>query len=373
MKLSEGIYVNGGFGKSGNPDEDIYVDGETLLNQSYCTLNRQPRLQNSGGKPVGNRCYRVMAVCLGLLCVLLLVAVIVLGVIIYRHHTSMTEEREKFQTSYSNLTMEKDQLQTSYDNLTLQRDQLQSSYNNLILQKDDLQTKYNVLISQMDQLQTSYNNLILQKEQLQTSYNNLTLQKDQLQSSYNNLTLQRDQLQTSYSNLVLHRDDLQMKYNVLKTQKDRLQTSLTNEKHQLQKEKDDLNKALGVLGWKYFSSSLYYISTDTKTWRESRQDCRERGADLVIINSKEEQEFAFNPRNNEQSWIGLTDEETEDVWKWVDGTALTTGYWLKGQPDSQIGDQDCVAIDHESDPLESWRDQGCRWKTYYICERTMES
>ncbi|XP_064819253.1 CD209 antigen-like protein C [Oncorhynchus masou masou] len=184
--------------------------------------------------------------------------------------------------------------------------------------------------AQIDQLQTSYNSLTKERDQLQTSYNTLTKERDQLQTSYNTLTKERDQL---HSDRVF------------------LSGRLTNLKQTCPE------------GWQKFESSWYFLSTETKTWNESRKDCLERGADLVITNSDKEQEFLFNL--NKGVWIGLTDSVTEGTWRWVDSTPLTNPrYWRKPQPDNgagrlEYGEEDCVEIRKDQCPLESWNDLSC--------------
>ncbi|XP_038837742.1 CD209 antigen-like protein D [Salvelinus namaycush] len=76
-------------------------------------------------------------------------------------------------------------------------------------------------------------------------------------------------------------------------------------------------------GWQIkLESSWYFLSNVKKPWKESREDCLKRGADLVIVNSDMEQEFLYGL--NKRAWIGLTDSVTEGTWTWVDGTPLTT-------------------------------------------------
>ncbi|XP_055765140.1 C-type lectin domain family 4 member M-like [Salvelinus fontinalis] len=249
---------------------DIYVSADTLRDSETSTKreetadtapNNGPGDQHSVHFQWWKRPSGVSAVCLGLLCVLLLAGIIGLSV------------------QYSNVSK----------NSSAERDQLQNSYNNLTKERDQLQTSNNNLTTERDQLQTSYNNLTKERDQLQTIYITMTKERDQLQTSNNNLTKERDQLQTE-------RDFLS----------------------------GSIQEQTCPEGWQKFESSWYFLSETTeKTWEKSRQDCLERGADLVIINSREEQEFLFNLKK--RVWIGLTDSVKEGTWKWVDGTPLTTG------------------------------------------------
>uniref|UniRef100_A0A8B9GVK2 C-type lectin domain-containing protein n=1 Tax=Astyanax mexicanus TaxID=7994 RepID=A0A8B9GVK2_ASTMX len=115
-------------------------------------------------------------------------------------------------------------------------------------------------------------------------------------------------------------------------------------------------------GWIFFSSSLYYASTGKKIWTESRDYCRDRGADLVIINSREEQDFINMLRKEKMVWIGLSDGETERVWKWVDGSELITGFWRNGEPNGNRN-EDCVITER------NWSDYPCNRQFNWICEK----
>uniref|UniRef100_A0A4W5R207 C-type lectin domain-containing protein n=1 Tax=Hucho hucho TaxID=62062 RepID=A0A4W5R207_9TELE len=172
-----------------------------------------------------------------------------------------------------------------------------------------------------------------------------------------NATAEREQLQTKNNNLTKERDQLQTIYNNMTEEKGRIQAKLFGIEQHCQE------------GWRYFDSSLYFLSTEMKTWEESRQECLERGADLVIINSREEQTFLFN--FHLRAWIGLTDSVTEKTWKWVDGTSLTTGYWGTGQPGNK-GQEDCVEIYYgQDDPVKTWNDDNCHKKHDWICEKVV--
>uniref|UniRef100_A0AAQ6AEX7 C-type lectin domain-containing protein n=1 Tax=Amphiprion ocellaris TaxID=80972 RepID=A0AAQ6AEX7_AMPOC len=122
-------------------------------------------------------------------------------------------------------------------------------------------------------------------------------------------------------------------------------------------------------GWVYFKHSFYYVSPVKKNWRDSRQECLQRGADLVIINSRDEQ--VFTTQFKKAIWIGLTDSETEDIWKWVDGTLLSTSYWFGSEPNNfGSRDEDCVELGVYGTEM-NWNDAPCRFKNFWICEKML--
>ncbi|KAF1382915.1 hypothetical protein PFLUV_G00148780 [Perca fluviatilis] len=107
----------------------------------------------------------------------------------------------------------------------------------------------------------------------------------------------------------------------LTEERDRLNSSLT----EMAKELDRLKqKKTCPAGWRMFSSSCYLLSAEKGSWEKGGQDCRERGADLVVIESSEEQTLLSDfIKKDTWYWIGLTDRDEEGTWKWVDGTPLT--------------------------------------------------
>ncbi|XP_045568714.1 trichohyalin-like [Salmo salar] len=251
--MSEGVYENSDGFEDDEPDamKNTEIDDQLYSNVRAFKPSSRDGVVDSVHFQWWKRPSGVAAVCLGLLCVLLLTGIIGLSVYygVIGHHDST--ERDQLQASYSLLTKERDQLQTSYSLLTKERDQLQISYSLLSKERDQLQTSYSLLTKERDQLQISYSLLSKERDQLQTSYSLLTKERDQLQTSSNTLTKERDQLQTSYS-------------------------LLTKERGQQQKEKNDLMRKFSNLkqtcpkDWKKFESSWYFLSTETKTWGRAK-------------------------------------------------------------------------------------------------------
>nr|XP_020508499.1 CD209 antigen-like [Labrus bergylta] len=290
---------------------------------------------------------------------------------------TMKTKADELQRSYSSLNSDKDQLQKSYSNLTQSKNLLQNRYQSLSTDKEALQGRYNTLQREKEQLRSDYRNLATVNDQLQKSMGkvqgDLIKEKDRLQQSYNTLTQEKNQLQTNYNDIQTHKETLQVSYNTLQREKDQLQTnyrSLSAVKDQLEKKISKVKERPCQSRWTKFGDNCYYLTAEKRNWTSSRDYCNTEGADLVIINSRDEQVFVNGLLGSgEDTWIGLTDSVTEGTWRWVDGTLVTTTFWGVGQPNNyQERDQDCVEF-WQSATGGSWNDEICSATNVCVCEK----
>nr|XP_046256623.1 C-type lectin domain family 17, member A-like [Scatophagus argus] len=196
--------------------------------------------------------------------------------------------------------------------------------------------------SAINQWDTKYKNLIYE---ITKGRDNLRDERDQLMIHSSNLTQEIELLQGQYNAAIASRDKLQEE--VKRLSLNRTDTTC----HQ---------------GWIKFNNKCYYVSPNglSKTWTNSRKDCQERGADLVIITTKAELDFVS--RSYGVTWIGLRRTEQEHQWKWVDGSNFEEErFWQPGEPNNVDGQEHCAEVSRDAAAL---NDVPCSRKFPWVCE-----
>ncbi|KAA0722329.1 C-type lectin domain family 4 member E [Triplophysa tibetana] len=164
-----------------------------------------------------NRCYRLAAQFLGLLCVVLLAAIIMLYVENKRLKTNYKhDERTEYLLSNA-LATARDQHQVRFNNLSLENEQLENNYR-------IIQVSYSSCVEERDLLQNITVNITKGKHQLRSLISNLVKDKDKLRILSNNLTREKDQSETRYNAIAEQRDQIQNWCNNIKDEKYWLQT-----------------------------------------------------------------------------------------------------------------------------------------------------
>ncbi|KAK9976535.1 hypothetical protein ABG768_021740 [Culter alburnus] len=309
LKMSMHNCINSNMDRE-NEEENIYANEESNSHDIRTGRQISTTHQTSGssGDSVRIRNYRAATVCSVQLCVVLLTALIVLGVHIITKSTNYTQETQQLQTKIINLTEEKTQQVSEIINLTQE------------------------------------------KTQQVSEIINLTQEKTQQLSEIINLTEEKRQLQSDNTNLINERGALLSKNNDLIRERNACRQDFFKENN----------------GWIYGHSSFYYISSEKKSWNESRSYCTERGADLIIINNKEEHDFVQKIIDRHSLfWIGLTDIDEEGSWKWVDGSTPTFWYWGANEPNGKR-EENCALV-HSS----FWADYPCDDAYFWICEKNI--
>uniref|UniRef100_A0A8C2IMD3 Si:ch73-343l4.8 n=1 Tax=Cyprinus carpio TaxID=7962 RepID=A0A8C2IMD3_CYPCA len=178
------------------------------------------------------------------------------------------------------------------------------------------------------------------------------------------ITAERDLIK-SYKNTVEEFNQtinsLQDNYTDLMTEKHQLQNNFSS----LSQKNLELETELRKLSRR--GSGMLFMSTELKSWSDSRQYCRDRGADLLIINTEEKQRLV-STLFKETVWIGLSDREQEGNMKWVDNSPLKQGFWESNEPNDAGGNEDCIELNPAKSVLNNWNDIPCTDERKWICD-----
>ena len=131
--------------------------------------------------------------------------------------------------------------------------------------------------------------------------------------------------------------------------------------------------------WIPYNDSCYQFNfgpTQLMTWRAAKNACNSTGgfSSLLTIKSKDEQDFIkkqISSSSPSEVWIGLSDIDTEAIFKWTDGSFLSDTkflIWANGNPTENNEDNDCVLmLGVRTDG--AWSVQSCSLRRNFICKR----
>ncbi|XP_053365827.1 C-type lectin domain family 4 member G-like [Clarias gariepinus] len=292
-----------------DPHEDLTGDVHPL----YSNMNRFTRLR---AEP-SSRTYRLATIVLGVLSVVFLF--IVAGLSLHINRVNNKHDILSFNSSI----------------ISSQLAKLQSDHRGLIESKNTLQKKHDEDVKQIQNLQINLNRETDSKKTLNSQKQKLEEDKRKLQSQISNL---------------------------------------------------EANCGKCLPNWVLMNSTCFYFAVSSSTprrgWNGGRDDCKKKGADLVVIDSKEKEEFIVESLKalrynlpfsyNYGFWIGLKDDHTEGIWKWLNETTLKEGYWMEGEPNDEMSIEDCAAVYPTNNPMKAWNDAPCSHPLKWICEKEID-
>lgn len=108
---------------------------------------------------------------------------------------------------------------------------------------------------------------------------------------------------------------------------------------------------------KLFNRKWYVVYLETVPWDRAKAKCAELGGQLTVVPDARTWAFIRNLAGDARVWLGATDEVTQGVWKWVDGSPITFKAWLPGQPDSaKNGQEHYLHIHFAPGKAHGWND-----------------
>ncbi|XP_054552792.1 natural killer cells antigen CD94-like [Talpa occidentalis] len=114
--------------------------------------------------------------------------------------------------------------------------------------------------------------------------------------------------------------------------------------------------------WIGYSCNCYFISSEKKTWQESRDFCISKNSTLLQRHHRDE--LHFMTFGKKFYWIGVTYSEEQQAWVWLNGSALSQDLLSSYKTARSTN---CIVYN----PNLGVQDQPCMWTNLYICKQEL--
>ncbi|XP_072021362.1 macrophage mannose receptor 1-like [Amphiura filiformis] len=122
-------------------------------------------------------------------------------------------------------------------------------------------------------------------------------------------------------------------------------------------------------GWTRYGAFCYIINDEQVAQYEADTLCQLDDARLTSIHSQGEQKFHEYMSKGKLIWIGLNDEETENVFVYTNGYEMDYTNWDENEPSNSGGNEDCVILHTLPEKLGKWNDISCDRKASFMCKK----
>ncbi|TKS82624.1 C-type lectin domain family 10 member A MMGL [Collichthys lucidus] len=343
MKEKDEInYASVVFKNKNNPPPEVRKEDEIVYDEVKTREKTAEQTGETNGIQPHKEANSVwLACCLGILCIILVSALVALGVILTLNHKN-----------------ELNQLKENQGSLLADKE---NQFNNLTRAYAVLESNVTDLTSQITNLKSHNKEVETQNQQLEGQNTNLTSLNQQVEKQNQEVETQNQQLKEEKKNLTARIQELQKLWNQNISQAHKtvdLYCPITN----------GVRKCKSCLdGWTSMPPNCYAVNdappNNQRTWDSAREDCKGKNSDLAVIANDQEKtslvQGLWDGVSNNEFWIGLKAENGK--WKWLDGSELTDNSWIE-QPAT---DGQCALFRRYN----TWTSADCTKRKQWICHQ----
>ncbi|XP_064233725.1 natural killer cells antigen CD94 isoform X2 [Aotus nancymaae] len=112
--------------------------------------------------------------------------------------------------------------------------------------------------------------------------------------------------------------------------------------------------------WIGYRCNCYFISSESKSWNESRHLCAAQKSSLLQLQSRDELDFMSS--SQQFYWIGLSYSEEQNAWLWESGSVLSQDLFPLFETSNR---KNCIAYNPKGNAV----DEPCEIKNRFICKQ----